>query len=296
MKKGLTMLVRPAFSEASSSCGHVFPEGAVFLIKCHDEGGYHGDENAFLRHSLFAPYLPRHVMINGDDFLLGIGLIETIPGEGRHEKLRKEIGGDYGDQEGEVVDLVLACVRLEDPVVSFVDILMSGRRRAFEVSGKDGSVEVHSNSAKVLRTGEPRSLAIGSDGVVIGDGLRFDGRGESGLKIVRKDGVVGGGPETEISPTVKDGDSMRGTPPSGVLLGSREEVDLKDVQGGPYRGVKKSLLSVWTLLANDLTNGSASDFENGKESAIFKNRRKRRACPCRGGHVDQKLGKVCVRL
>ena len=291
----LTVFVCPSIAQAG--CEHVLPQGALLFVKGDYVGCDHPYKHLLLLHTLLRPDAPLHVFINGADLLLGARLLEFWPGiVWGEETWKKASCDDDGDQKGEVMDLLGAIIFLHDKVVRAIDILFVDLIRNGKVFGKGGLVEFVLQGLEIEVGRPPRGPAVGSDRVVVGDGLGLDGGGTDGYDVRIEGRVILRGPEAEVTPIIKQGHLVRSAPRSGVVLVGREKMYLENDEGGPDGLVEKDLLLDESLHVNDLEDGCVSDFENREEGAILQNRGDGGDGAGRVRHVDQELSEIMMGL
>lgn len=194
------------------------------------------------------------------------------------------------------MDLLKAPIVCHGPFISIIYVGYVGFGGEGNIVRKDDPIKVVLQGPEIIVCGGPRGVAIGGDGIVVGDGLWLDGGGTRGEICVNGDDVVFGGPEAEISPGIIKGHPIRSAPGAGVCLVGREEFDVEDVEGGPDGQVEEVLAGNEVVEAGDVEDGKVSDFENREERAIFEDGGFGWGWTGGAGHVDQRLSEIRVGL
>lgn len=176
----LTVLVCPRVSKAAleATRAHMLSQGALLIIKGHDEGGYHANEDPLLPHTPFVSLAPWQFVVN----LPNLGFCPCIrkfgPAVYRGENSGKEgRGGDDRHQEGKVMELILASVGILGPCISVVYISYLCFRRQGKVARKGGPIQVLLQGLEIYVGHLPSGRAIESDRIVVRDGLWLGGQG-----------------------------------------------------------------------------------------------------------------------
>lgn len=248
----------------------MFPEGALGLVDGDDGGGDHGDEDGFVLETSFVLCDPFHFVEDPADVVLRGVVVEEVFHALWGEEVREEGGGgQYGDDEGEVVDGVGAVVVFLDPAIGVVDVGGGGGEGGAEVDGKGGLVEDGPEGFDGDGVCGPGGVAIGGDGVVEGDPGRVDDDpGGWGRRVLDLQGprVV---PEADVTPRVEDGGGVgragRAIPGPAFLCGKEANVEEGD---GLFEGVEQErLLIVFGEVAGEGEDGLVGDLEDREEGA-----------------------------
>jgi hypothetical protein len=212
------------------------------------------------------------------------------------EKSWKKGGGDDGNQKGEVMELLIAPVAIHGPFISSIYVCYVGFGREGEVVGKLDPVKALLQVPESFVLSRPRGVAIRGDGIVVGDGFWLNGGGTRDKIGVNRYDILPGGPKAEISPAIINGHPMRSAPGARVGLVCREEIDAKDIEGGPKDQVEEILFGIDTFRVGDLKDGKVGDFKNREEGPVFNDGGFGWGWTVWAGHVDQRLSEICMRF
>ena len=144
----------------------------------------HGNEDAFIGHSLLRLCDPRNSSIKVTNGLVGASVRKGgFLNGGGHEKIGKEERGDDADEKSEMVNGFRAIVGVPDPDVGFVDIGDLCRFWESIIDRKTGLLEHRMEGGESKVFGRPFCIRVSCNSISKGEGGSTLGRGKMGRRL-----------------------------------------------------------------------------------------------------------------